>query len=321
MKTLLVGVLLATPALAAAQAFPKDGEAIYRQVCQGCHMADAKGAEGAGRYPALAGNPRLAANTYPVQVVLQGRHGMPAFGPFLDDSQVAGVVNYVRTHFGNTYSDTVTPEDVKTMRPQRLAAAALVAAATTTTTPAAAGDLVRHRTPGSDFPILMAVEVPAGYKTIYLSGVVPSVADATKPAGTLDAYGDTRTQTVSVLKNIERNLQRLKLSNGRAHENAPARQAAMAVVKGVESRPVAGAAAEASSLEMSLRSLEGTVSGCNFNSRPFSSALSTIVEALSSVRAVIRLFPPAGESRARPVPGWRACRWRDFRAGRRRPRS
>ena len=212
MKTLLVGVLLATPALAAAQAFPKDGEAIYRQVCQGCHMADAKGAEGAGRYPALAGNPRLAANTYPVQVVLQGRHGMPAFGPFLDDSQVAGVVNYVRTHFGNTYSDTVTPEDVKKMRPQRLAAAALVAAATTTTTPAAAGDLVRHRTPGSDFPILMAVEVPAGYKTIYLSGVVPSVADATKPAGTLDAYGDTRTQTVSVLKNIERNLQRLKLS-------------------------------------------------------------------------------------------------------------
>jgi len=175
-------------------------------------MADAKGAEGAGRYPALAGNPRLAANTYPVQVVLQGRHGMPAFGPFLDDSQVAGVVNYVRTHFGNTFSDAVTPEDVKKMRPQRLAAAALVAAATTTATPAAAGDLVRHRTPGSDFPILMAVEVPAGYKTIYLSGVVPSVADATKPAGTLDAYGDTRTQTVSVLKNIERNLQRLKLS-------------------------------------------------------------------------------------------------------------
>jgi enamine deaminase RidA (YjgF/YER057c/UK114 family)/cytochrome c5 len=214
MKTLLAGILLAAPAFAAAQAFPKEGEAIYRQVCQGCHMAEAKGAEGAGRYPALAGNPRLAANTYPVQVVLEGRHGMPAFGPLLDDTQVAGVVNYVRTHFGNTFSDAVTSEDVKKMRPQTIAAAALVAAATTTTTPAAAGDLVRHRTPGSDFPILMAVEVPAGYKTIYLSGVVPSVADAAKPSGTLDAYGDTRTQTVSVLKNIERNLQRLKLSMG-----------------------------------------------------------------------------------------------------------
>jgi mono/diheme cytochrome c family protein len=211
MKALLAGILLAAPALATAQAFPKEGEAIYRQVCQGCHMADAKGAEGAGRYPALAANPRLAANTYPVQVVLQGRHGMPAFGPFFDDAQVAGVVNYVRTHFGNTFSDAVSPEDVKKMRPQTLAAAAVVAAVATTT-PAVAGDVARHRTPGSDFPILMAVEVPAGYKTIYLSGVVPSVADAAKPAGTIEAYGDTRTQTVSVLMNIERNLQRLKLT-------------------------------------------------------------------------------------------------------------
>jgi enamine deaminase RidA (YjgF/YER057c/UK114 family) len=77
---------------------------------------------------------------------------------------------------------------------------------------ALAGDLVRHRTPGSDFPILMAVEVPSGYKTIYLSGVVPSVTDATKPPGALEAYGDTKTQTVSVLQNIERNLKRLDLS-------------------------------------------------------------------------------------------------------------
>src|SRR5215210_3399054 len=53
-------------------------------------------------------------------------------------------------------------------------------------------------------------------------------------------------------------MQRLKLSNGWAHENAPAHQAAMAIVKGVESRPAAGAAAEASTFEMSLRSLEGT---------------------------------------------------------------
>src|SRR3954465_1934360 len=53
-------------------------------------------------------------------------------------------------------------------------------------------------------------------------------------------------------------MQRLKLSNGRAHENAPAHQAAVAVVKGVEGRPAAGAAAEASTFEMSLRSFEGT---------------------------------------------------------------
>ena len=33
------------------------GEAIYKGICQGCHMADARGASGAGAYPALAGNP------------------------------------------------------------------------------------------------------------------------------------------------------------------------------------------------------------------------------------------------------------------------
>src|SRR6187399_2263518 len=40
------------------------GEAVYRGVCQGCHMADAKGASGAGSYPALAGNSRLASAGY-----------------------------------------------------------------------------------------------------------------------------------------------------------------------------------------------------------------------------------------------------------------
>jgi len=30
---------------------------------------------------------------------------------------VAAVVNYLRTHFGNQYSDAVTAEDVKRVRP------------------------------------------------------------------------------------------------------------------------------------------------------------------------------------------------------------
>ena len=205
----LLATMLATPWLAAAQP-TAEGEAIYRGICQGCHMPDAQGAEGAGRYPALAKNARLAASLYPVQVVLNGRHGMPPFGDYLDDAQVAAVVNYVRTHFGNDYRDTLSPEDVKKMRPQALAlAAALVAAPATAP---AAGELVRHRTPGSDFPILMAVEVPAGYRTIYLSGVVPSAIDPSKPANSVEAFGDTKAQTVSVLQNIEKNLKRLNLS-------------------------------------------------------------------------------------------------------------
>ena len=95
----------------------RDGETLYRSICQGCHMPDARGAQGAGMYPALAGNPKLASGAYPVAIVLNGRHGMPAFGDSLTDEQIAAVVAYVRTHFGNAYADRVTAEDVRRMRP------------------------------------------------------------------------------------------------------------------------------------------------------------------------------------------------------------
>jgi mono/diheme cytochrome c family protein len=95
----------------------KDGEAIYRSVCQGCHMSAGQGAVGAGAYPALAKNDKLAAAGYPVLVVVNGSKGMPPFASLLDDAQVAAVVNYVRTHFGNSFNDSVTPADVKSARP------------------------------------------------------------------------------------------------------------------------------------------------------------------------------------------------------------
>jgi mono/diheme cytochrome c family protein len=93
------------------------GEAIFKNVCQGCHMPDAKGAVGAGMYPALAKNPKLEVSGYPVSVVVNGQKAMPAFGGMFSDQQVADVVNYIRTHFGNSYKDKVTPADVKAARP------------------------------------------------------------------------------------------------------------------------------------------------------------------------------------------------------------
>ena len=35
------------------------GEQVYMQICQGCHMPDGRGAQGAGYYPALAGDPGI----------------------------------------------------------------------------------------------------------------------------------------------------------------------------------------------------------------------------------------------------------------------
>ena len=94
----------------------RDGEQIYRSVCQGCHMPDGQGAVGAGVYPPLAGNRRLESSGYPVLLVINGQRAMPAFGRMLDDGQVAAVVNYVRTHFGNAFMDAISAADVKNLR-------------------------------------------------------------------------------------------------------------------------------------------------------------------------------------------------------------
>jgi mono/diheme cytochrome c family protein len=108
--------------VAVAQDFPfghfdeQTGEAIWQGICQGCHMPNAQGATGAGAYPRLAGDPRLASNLYPTMMVLNGQRAMPSFGGSLSDAQVAEVVNYLRTHFGNHYKDAITPEQVKALR-------------------------------------------------------------------------------------------------------------------------------------------------------------------------------------------------------------
>jgi mono/diheme cytochrome c family protein len=94
----------------------KAGEQLFANVCRACHMSDAKGATGAGTYPSLAGDPNLVSSGYPVGIVVNGQRGMPAFGEVMSDDQVAAVVNYVRTHFGNNYQDAVTTEDVRAVR-------------------------------------------------------------------------------------------------------------------------------------------------------------------------------------------------------------
>lgn len=93
------------------------GEELFANVCQGCHMPDGGGATGAGNYPALAKDTSLEAKAYPVYVVVRGQRAMPPLGSMMSDDQVAAVVNYVRTHFGNRYPDPVTDDDVRLARP------------------------------------------------------------------------------------------------------------------------------------------------------------------------------------------------------------
>jgi mono/diheme cytochrome c family protein len=92
------------------------GEELFANACQGCHMPDARGAVGAGSYPPLAENRNLEVARYPVDVVVRGRRAMPPFGDMMSDDQIAAVVNFVRTHFGNDYRDPAMASDVRAAR-------------------------------------------------------------------------------------------------------------------------------------------------------------------------------------------------------------
>lgn len=96
----------------------------------------------------------------------------------------------------------------------KLRVGAALAAVLMSATAAPASDVVRHKIPNSDFPISQAVEVASGKTTVYLSGAVPDVADRAADKATVAAYGDTKTQTESVLRSIEKTLAGLNLTLG-----------------------------------------------------------------------------------------------------------
>ena len=126
-RVVLASVLALVPAASLAQEGQRvfssgyrfvemSGEELFNNVCRGCHMGDGGGATGAGSYPSLAHNQNLQSSGYPITLVVRGQRAMPPFGDMMNDDQVAAVVNYVRTHFGNNYRDAVTAKDVKDAR-------------------------------------------------------------------------------------------------------------------------------------------------------------------------------------------------------------
>jgi mono/diheme cytochrome c family protein len=128
-KLLIAGIILTLSAPATHAQQPQDGAfgspfrftettgaAIYQNICAGCHMPNGQGASGAGAYPSLANDPRLAAPAYPIALVLRGNKAMPAFGRFLTDQQVADVVDYITHNLDNNNPGHVTADDVHTLR-------------------------------------------------------------------------------------------------------------------------------------------------------------------------------------------------------------
>ena len=100
-----------------------EGRQIYQDICQACHMADARGGSGAGAgVPALVDNPRLADKRFAIEVLVKGRGGMPWFTDILSAQQIAAVLTYVRSDF-NAYADPVTATEVEQIAARAGAAA------------------------------------------------------------------------------------------------------------------------------------------------------------------------------------------------------
>nr|WP_233355709.1 RidA family protein [Henriciella litoralis] len=71
------------------------------------------------------------------------------------------------------------------------------------TAPAAAEEINRIAIPNSDFPISMGVVIPPGAEIYYVSGIVPQAIDAEADPNSREAYGDTKAQTETVLKEMQ----------------------------------------------------------------------------------------------------------------------
>ena len=104
----------------------KRGAAVYIDNCAACHRTDGNGYTRV--FPALAGNPVLQSEdpTSLIHIVLKGAtlpathtapstFTMPAFDWRLSDQEVADVVNFIRTSWGNQASE-VKAGDVKGLR-------------------------------------------------------------------------------------------------------------------------------------------------------------------------------------------------------------
>jgi mono/diheme cytochrome c family protein len=113
----IISVAAAIAALgvgSAALAQTPTGQELVAQNCSACHQLTGKGIPGA--FPSLAGDPFVVGEPERVaSTVVHGRGGMPTFGPELTDVQIATILTYVRSAWGNQAS-AITPDMVAMVR-------------------------------------------------------------------------------------------------------------------------------------------------------------------------------------------------------------
>ncbi len=99
-RSIAFALLFACGATSASAAFAATPSALFNDNCSACHQTTGKGVKGA--FPALAGDPFVQGDPGPMMAtVLAGRAGMPSFKDDLSDLELASVLTYVRTSWGN----------------------------------------------------------------------------------------------------------------------------------------------------------------------------------------------------------------------------
>jgi len=100
---------LAAPAIASA-----NGKSLYMDNCSACHQVSGKGVKGA--FPPLAGAPLVQGPPRVlITTVLNGRAGMPAFKDDINDADLAAILTYARSTWGNA-APAIKPAEVAAAR-------------------------------------------------------------------------------------------------------------------------------------------------------------------------------------------------------------
>ena len=105
---------------------PQDGAEIYLTRCMSCHQMNGGGVPGV--FPPLTGTDWVTGDEgVLIRIILNGMTGeievngmvytgaMPPWGAFLNDEEMAALLTYIRTEWGNDASD-ITPEMVAEVR-------------------------------------------------------------------------------------------------------------------------------------------------------------------------------------------------------------
>ncbi|MBL6653652.1 MAG: cytochrome c [Reyranella sp.] len=121
-------MVVASFASVAPAAVPPAGRQTYLQLCSACHGAEGEGIPHVAPPMKTNASLRVASPRNLLVAVTGGLpdrplpggeryQAMPAFGPLLDDRQLADLANWLRGTWGGSASAPVTPDEVRAVRP------------------------------------------------------------------------------------------------------------------------------------------------------------------------------------------------------------